>query len=372
MALDVSPVRDARGLGQFIQLAYGIYRADRCWVAPLESDLRDTLTPGRSAFWEHAGRELFLARREGRPVGRVAAIVDRNYNSWHQSAIGFFGFFESRDDPEAARALLTAAENWCRAAGIGQVYGPANPSMNDECGLLIEPFDTPPLIKMSYNPDYYPRLIEAAGYSKVKDLYAFRLDLSKPIPDKVIRVIEAHKASGELVARPFDLANIKRDLGYVKEVYNDAWSRNWDFAPMTEDEIDDLARKFRPIVRPELCPLVFWKGEVAGMAIGLPDYNEVLIRMRGRMLPFGWLHYLFGRNRIDHSRLWALGVKRRFQHLGLGSVMYHEAITGARRLGHTWGEMSWILEDNEAIIRPIRLLGGEKYKTYRIYQKTLA
>ncbi|HDQ99586.1 MAG TPA: N-acetyltransferase [candidate division WOR-3 bacterium] len=369
MALELREVRGDRDLTRFIRLPYAIYRDDPNRVAPLESDLRNTLTPGRNPFWRHAERGLYLAERDGRPVGRIAAINDRNYNACHESSIGFFGFFECVDDEEVARALFAAAENWCREAGLTRLYGPANPSMNDECGLLIEPFDRPPVIKTSYNPPYYPALVEAAGYVKVKDLYAFRLDLTKEIPKKVIRVITARKASGDLAVRPVDLANIKRDLGYIKEVYNDAWSRNWDFAPMTEEEIDDLARQLRPIVEPTLCPMVFWKGDAAGIAVGLPDYNQVLIKLRGRLFPFGWLRLLLGRRRVDHSRLWALGVKRRYQHLGLGAVMYYEAITAARRLGHTWGEMSWILEDNESIIRPIRLLGGERYKTYRIYRR---
>jgi GNAT superfamily N-acetyltransferase len=369
MALDVRAARGGRDLDRFVALPRDIYRGDSNWVAPLERDLKNALTPGMNPFWSHSDRQLFLAERNGRVIGRIAAINDHNYNTYHRSNTGFFGFFECADDIEAARALLGAAENWCRDSGLNRLYGPANPSMNDECGLLVGPFDSPPVIKMSYNPRWYAGLLEAAGCIKVKDLYAFRLDLAKEIPPKVMRVIEAHRASGALVVRPADLRNLKRDLGYIKEVYNDAWSRNWDFAPMTEEEIDDLARQLRPIVEPVLCPMVFWKGDIAGIAVGLPDYNQVLIKMRGRMLPFGWFHFLFGRRRIDHSRLWALGVKRKYQHLGLGAVMYYEAISGARRLGHTWGEMSWILEDNESIIRPIRLLGGEIYKTYRIYQK---
>lgn len=372
MALEVRAVRDRRALKRFIALAHDIYVGDPNWVAPLNRELADTLTPGRNPFWRHADRELFLAERNGRAVGRIAAINDRNYNEYHSSSIGFFGFYESVNDPEVTAALLGATEGWCREAGLARLFGPANPSMNDECGLLVDAFRQPPMIKTCYNPPWYAGLIEQAGYAKVKDLYGFRLDLARNLPEKITRVIEAHKASGDLVTRPVDLRQMARDLGYATEVYNDAWSRNWDFAPMTPAEIDELARQLKPVIVPELCPLVFYKGEIAAMAIGLPDYNQVLIRLRGRMFPFGWLRFLLGRRHINRGRLWALGVKRRFQHLGLGAVMYHEAFAGARRLGYRWGELSWILEDNEAIIRPIRLLGGERYKTWRIYEKPLA
>jgi len=303
--------------------------------------------------------------------GRIAAIIDNNYNAARRSRIGFFGFFESVDDRDVAGALFEAAAAYCREQGMTAVYGPANPSLSDEAGLLVDAFNLPPMIKMSYNPRYYADLVAASGFTPVKDLHAYAIDLTVDLPEKLHRVMAKLKQKRGLVIRPADLSRLPEELAVVKEVYNDAWSDNWDFAPMSEDEIDGLARQLRPLIKPELCPLVFYDGEPAGISIGLPDYNQVLWRMNGRMLPFGWLKFLLHRNRITQGRLWALGIKRKFRNLGYDALLYYESFMGGRRLGYTWGEVSWILEDNEAIIRPIRLLGGRRYKTYRIYQRPL-
>lgn len=366
-----TPVHSSTDLKRFIGLPYTLHRDDPNWVPPLRSDARATLTPGRNPFWNHAQRELFLAEHDGRVVGRVAAIVDRNHNDYRKSKTGFFGFFESIDDPDVAAALIEAAASYCRELGMTELYGPANPSLNDEAGLLIGPFDSSPMIKMSYNPEYYIRLLEQQGFVKVKDLYAFIIDINQQLPDKLIRVMESLKQRKGLEVRQADLRNLPRELAIIKEIYNDAWANNWDFAPMTEEELDEMARQLRPILKPELCLLVFRNGEPAAMSIGLPDYNQVLKRMGGRMLPFGWLKFLLGRRRINQTRLWALGVKRKFHNLGYDALLYYQSFVGGRKLGFDWGEVSWILEDNEAIIRPIRMLGGEIYKTYRVYQRSL-
>uniref|UniRef100_A0A7C4GFC3 N-acetyltransferase n=1 Tax=candidate division WOR-3 bacterium TaxID=2052148 RepID=A0A7C4GFC3_UNCW3 len=358
-------------LQAFLRLPAQIYRADPHWVPPLSADLTRALTPGRHPFWNHAERALFLADAGGRPAGRIAAIIDRNYNEYHHSRIGFFGYFESTDDPDVARALLDAAADYCRVRGMELLFGPANPSLNDEAGMLIGPFDGPPVIKMSYNPSYYPRLAEAAGLAKVKDLYAYIVRTDQPIPDKVQRVMEKLKSRPGLVVRPLNLADLSGDLRCIKEVYNDAWSQNWDFAPMTDDEIDNLARELRPIVVPELCPLLFLDGQPVGMCIGLPDYNQILIRLGGRLFPFGWLKFLLSRRRITRGRVWALGLRRGFHHQGFDSLLYYEVFAAARKLGYREGEVSWILEDNIHIIRPILTWGGRLYRTYRVYQRPL-
>lgn len=365
--LTVRAVESRRDLERFIRFAYRVYRDDPNWVAPLLGDLRHALTPGRHPFWSHAERALFLAERDGRVVGRVAAIDDRNYNAFHDSSIGFFGFFETENDQEVVDALFDAVYGFCREHGLATVYGPANPSMNDESGMLLGPHDMPPYVKMSYNPPWYPALVEAAGFTKVKDQLAF-VARDQPMPAKIERVVRMYRDQPGIEMRRVDMAHLERDLGYVKEIYNDAWSRNWDFAPMTDEEIDELARQVKPILKPELCPIVFYRGEPAGIAVGLPDYNQALIGLRGHLYPFGWLKFLLARRRIDRARVWALGIRRKFHGLGLGSLLYHQSVVGARQLGYREAEMSWILEDNEAMIRPLMLFDARVHKTYRVYQ----
>jgi hypothetical protein len=364
-------VETARDLDRFVRLPFTIYQDDPNWVPPLIGDVKRTLTPGKNPFWSHAERRLFLAERNGQPVGRICATIDRNYNQYHRSAIGFFGFFECENRPETAQALFTAARDYLCRAGMKLIYGPANPGLNDEAGLLVQPFDGMPYIKMSYNPAYYPELIEGCGFTKVKDLYAYAVPLDQPIPEKLQRVLSVLKTKPGLTVRPVNLKDLKTDLKHIKEIYNDSWSQNWDFAPMTDEEIDDLARQLKPIIQPVICPLVFYQGEPAGMCIALPDYNQVLKRLNGRLLPFGWLKFLRYKNRITRARLWALGVKRKFHHLGFDSLLYYESFIGAKKLGYTEGEVSWILEDNLAIIRPILMWGGRLYRTYRVYQQAL-
>lgn len=370
--LTVREVNTPSDLERFILLPFSLYEEHPNWVPPLLSDVRNTLTPGRNPFWNHAERKLFLAELNGIPVGRIAAIIDHNYNQYHQTTVGFFGFFETVDEPEVATVLLESVCAFCRERGLTLIYGPANPSLNDEAGLLVDGFNSPPMIKLAYNPEYYATLLEQAGFSKAKDLYAFLMEIDRPVPEKLQRVMERLKSKPELEVRPVNLSRLEQDLAFIREVYNDAWSQNWDFAPMTEEEISCLARQLRPIIVPGLCPLVFYKGEVAGMCIGLPDYNQILWHLKGRMFPFGWLKFITMRRRITQGRLWALGVKRKFHNLGFDSLLYYEAFTTGRKLGYTRGELSWILEDNYDIIRPVEMWGGRVYKTYRIYQKSLA
>jgi GNAT superfamily N-acetyltransferase len=364
----VRRVESARDLDQFVKLPFRLYRGDPNWVPPLIGDAKRTLTPGQNPFWNHADRELYLAVRDGKVVGRVAAILDRSYNECHDTHVACFGFFELEDDIEVAKALFAAVKAFARSRGAGTVYGPANPSLNDEVALLIDPFDSPPMVKMSYNPPYYVQLIEKSGFTKVKDFYAYSIQTDAPIPEKLQRVMAKLKEKPGLVVRPADLTRVEAELALIKEVYNDAWSSNWDHVPMTDGEIADLARQLRPLIRPEICPFVFYKGEVAGMCVALPDYNQVLKKMNGRLFPFGWFTFLTQRGKINQARLWALGVKRKFHNLGYDSLLYYESFMGARKLGYKWGEVSMILEDNVSIIRPIQMWGGKLYKTFRVYQ----
>jgi hypothetical protein len=366
--ITIRKVESAADLDRFVKFPFRLYRSDPNWVPPLIGDAKRTLTPGRNPFWDHAQRELYLAVRDYEVVGRVAAIYDPDYNRLRDSRVAYFGFFEVEDDIAVAQALFAAAKAFARSRGADTVYGPANPSLNDEVALLIGPFDSPPMVKMSYNPPYYRQLIEESGFTKVKDFHAYAIRTDAPVPEKLQRVMAKLREKPELTVRPADLDHAEREIGLIREVYNDAWSDNWDHVPMTEDEIADLARQLKPLVRPETCPFVFYKGEIAGVCVTLPDYNQVLRKMNGRLFPFGWFTFLARRGRIDQARLWALGVKRKFHNLGFDSLLYYESFMGARRLGYKWGEVSMILEDNVSIIRPILMWGGKLYKTFRVYQ----
>ncbi|MBM3332559.1 hypothetical protein FJY68_12060 [candidate division WOR-3 bacterium] len=365
----VQPVGSGADLDRFVKLPFRLYRNDPNWVPPLISDTKRTLTPGRNPFWNHAERDLFLAMRDGTVVGRIAAIVDRNHNDYHRSKLAFFGHFEAEDDQEVAGALFAAVDDFARARGLTDVYGPANPSLNDEVAMLIEPFDSPPMVKSSYNPAYYPRLVEAAGFTKVKDFYAFSMETDQPIPEKYERIVKALRARPEIEIRHPDLKNFKPALDLVKQVYNDAWSKNWDFSPMSDEEMEDLARQLKPLLVPDFISMVMYNGEIAAMSIGLPDYNQVLKKMNGRLFPFGWLTFLTGRRHINQGRLWTLGVMHKFRHQGFDALLYYDSLLAARKHGYKRGELSMILEDNLPIIRPITNLGARICKTYRVFQR---
>jgi GNAT superfamily N-acetyltransferase len=235
--------------------------------------------------------------------------------------------------------------------------------------MLIDPFDSPPMIKASYNPAYYPKLVEKAGFTKVKDFYAYVMETDTPIPEKYERVVKALRSRPEIRVVHPDMRNIRPAVELLKQVYNNAWSKNWDFEPMTDDEMDELVRQLKPLIVPDLISMVMFNGEIAAMSIGLPDYNQVLRKMNGRLFPFGWLTFLTQRRRIDQGRLWTLGVVEKYRHQGFDALLYYDTIMAARRLGYRRGEMSMVLEDNVPIIRPILNLGGRIYKTYRVYQR---
>lgn len=364
----IEKVISKRDLNDFVRLPWKIYKDDPNWVPPLISDVKETLDDKKNPFFSHAQRELYLAYRGNELVGRVAAIVDHNYCNYHNKKIGFFGFFEVIDDYSVAEALLIKATEFLKSKKMTEMYGPANPSLNDETGFLLEGFDSPPMIKMSYNPQYYLEFMERFGMQKVKDLYAYLTDLQKDPPKKLVRVVEALKKKGNIKVRPIDVKNLKSDLVKIKEIYNNAWSKNWDFAPMTDLEIDDLARKLKLLIVPEIIPIVEVNGEAAGMSIGLPDYNQVLKRMNGKLCPFGFVKFLKYKNKITSIRLWALGIKDKFRNTGIDALLYYETFIGSRKKGYKLGEVSWILEDNVSIIRPILLWDAKLYKKYRIYK----
>ncbi len=368
--MDVVSVVSAKDLARFIRLPHQIYRDDPNWVAPLTSDERVRLTPGKNPYFEHAEAAYFLARENGRDVGRIAASVDRNHEGFHAERQAAFGFFEA-ESAEAAGALLGAAERWGRERGARVLRGPMNFTTNDDCGLLIRGFEEPPTLLMPYNPPSYPAWVESAGLEKAKDLYAFKVPIPEAPAEQIARVAAKVRDRFRVRVRTIDMKRFDEELGRVKEIYNSAWERNWGFVPMTDAEIDHMAKQLKPAIVPELALFAEINGEPVGFSLALPDVNVALKPLHGRLFPFGIVRLLLALPKIRTLRLMALGVKAGFRRRGIDAALVHQTSLTTRARGYSWCEVGWTLEDNDLINRLIGAVGGRHYKTYRIYERKL-
>jgi GNAT superfamily N-acetyltransferase len=366
----IQAVGSRADLKRFIKYPFARYRHDPHWVPPLLVSEREQFDPGKNPFYEHARLNLFLAERDGKTVGRIAAIDDDNHNQTHDDNLLFFGFFEAEDE-EAGKVLLARVEERAQKLGREVIRGPANPSMNHSAGLLIDAFDSDPFVMMPYNPPEYPRYVEAFGYGKAKDLYAWIFDRGWEVK-KIGRLAERiRKRHSDLVIRPVDMKRWDEELERFRDLYNRSWERNWGFVRYTDAEFDHLAKEFKMILDPELVALAEVGGELAGITVLLPDANQVFKRMRGRLLPFG-IFYFLGRNRIiDQLRLPILGVAPEYRDRGFELAMIHELYERVLARGYQRCEASWTLEDNRAMNHVIEAGGAKHYKTYRVYQKEL-
>ncbi|MQA28634.1 MAG: N-acetyltransferase [Luteitalea sp.] len=362
------PVTTRARMRAFVDLPYRLHREEAHWIPPLRRDERRRLSPAHNPFWNHARADLWLARAGGRVTGRIAAIEDRLYNERQGESITWFGFFEAEDRATAA-ALLTAVEQRAREWNSRVVRGPVNPSLHDSAGLLVDGFDTDPYILMPYNPPTYPSFVEEAGYRKVKDLLAWAMDLSKPAPERVTRLASRVVRRNGLKVRTVDLGAFDRDLAILHQIYRAAWDDNWGFVPPTDAEIQRLAADLRPILDPELVLFVELAGRPVACSVALPDMNQVLKLMNGRLLPFAIVHFLRRRRIIDQTRLLMLGVLPDVRRLGLYPLLMAESHRRAIERGYRRGESSWTLEDNAAVNAGIEALGGRRSKTYRLYEK---
>jgi GNAT superfamily N-acetyltransferase len=375
--VEITAVVSRADSSAFVELPFRLYANDPNWAPPLRSDVRWVLDPSKNPFWKHAKRKLFLARRDGKVVGRIAAIVDDEHNRVHEERIGFFGFFESEDDPEVAAALFRAAESWVRGAlpEASRLRGPVNPSLNDECGALVPVESDPglPFIMMTYNPAYYLDLFAAAGYAKVKDLVAILAPVDDRSFERLKRVtdIVRKREKGQAVVRQIRMDRFDEDLAIVKDLYNRSWEKNWGFVPMTSEEIDAMARKLKPILYPPYILFAEMKGVPVAFHLALPDFNQVLAKMRGSLFPFGWLTFLLEKGKIDRCRTMALGVLPEYRRKGVDALLYYEAMKEGIRIGHKVVEFSWMLEDNLDILRPLEVFGGRVYRRYRLVEKRL-
>lgn len=359
---------------EFLRVATALYHADPHWVAPLESEVHRVLAP-TNPFFQHAAMQLWVARRGGRTVGRIAALVDETHHAVHGERVAHFGFFESVDDPAVGGALFEAAFVWTRTHGLTRILGPMNPSINDECGLLVDGFDSPPVLMTTYSPPHHARLVEAAGFRKAKDLFAFHIDLAGAPQARLERLAAGFdRRQPELTIRQVTQRSLAADVPKLKRVYNEAWERNWGAIPLTDGEINLLVERLKPLLLDGLVWLAETQDEVAGFLLALPDANEFLQPMRGRLLSpglFRALPYLLGWKRPRQFRLIALGVRAPFRQRGIEAAMFARTLRAAMQLGFQGCEASWVLEDNQPVQRLLEAFSARRYKTYRLYERSL-
>jgi GNAT superfamily N-acetyltransferase len=373
----IRPVRSRRDLKRFVKVPFRLHRDHPQWVPPLIFERMEFLNRKKNPYFEHAEAEYFIAERDGEPAGRITAQVDRRWDEFQGGSDAMFGFFESEDDPETARALLDAATEWAGARGRSRILGPMDFTTNDEVGILIEGYELRPMILEPWHPPHYRALIEGHGFEKAMDVQMWELNLGE-LKDGERFDPSIHEAAKkglreEGVAirnmRKRDMAN---EVRRFMEVYNEAWGDNWGFVPITDAEVEFQAKNLKPVLDEDWAYVAEKDGEAVGAALTLPDINQVMAKMGGRLLPFGWLKFLLGRRRIDRLRVFALGVKHDYRHSGVAAGLYLRHLeTSYAPDAIKGGEMGWILETNEPMNRAMEGMGGRVVKKYRIFEKAL-
>ncbi len=373
--LRIEPVATEAQLKQFINLPWKLYQSDPNWVPPLRLELKERLSPKKNPFFKHARWQAWIAWRDEHPVGRISAQIDELFQQHHPEPVGYFGMPEAEDDPEILAALLSTAEDWLRQQGIGIVRGPFNLSINEECGLLIEGFDTPPSIMMGHARSYYGQHIETAGYSKVQDLLAYTIAPDFEAPRIMTKLAE--QAAKGVTIRPLRRKAMAEELEILRDLFNDAWSQNWGFVPFTKAEFKAVGKMLTMLVDDDFIQIAEIDQRPVAMITAFPNINEVIKDLNGRLLPFGWLKLLW-RLKVRYpksARVALMGVRQEFQHTKLGPALAFLVVDAVRkgliRRGIREVEMSWILEQNKGMRNIIETVGGKVYKRYRIYEKRL-
>lgn len=369
--LETRTVRGSKDFKSFIDYAYTRNANDPHWVPPLRIGERDRLDPKKNPFFANAEVALFLAVRDGGVAGRIAAIDDRRHNDTHRDNACMFGFFEA-EDGDAARALLLAVETWARRRGRALVRGPINPSLNDSCGLLIDGFDTDPMLLMPHNPPEYAGFIESAGYRKIKDLFAWIYDLERPVPPVITRLAERRRERLRMVVRPIKMDEFTREADRLRELYASAWERNWGFVAPTVEEFRHIASEMKPIFESRFAVVAEAEGRLVACAVALPDVNQALRGTNGRLFPLGLVKLLMRRRYVDQGRLLLVGIDPAYRSQGLFPLLLVELQRQVEGTQYKRVEFSWVLEDNADINQPAEAAGARRYKTYRIYQKPVA
>ncbi len=369
--IHVSPVVGIRDARRFIDYAYVRNSGDPHWIPPLRLAERERLSPKHNPFFAHADVELLLARREDRIVGRIAAIDDRLHNETHGENIAMFGFFEA-EDPPAGQALLAAVESWATGRGRAHVRGPINLSLNESAGLLVEGFDSDPMVMMPHNPPAYGEYIESAGYRKVKDLFAWLYSIDAEVPPAVAKLASRVRNREGILVRPLQLPEFEREVERLREIYCGAWEQNWGFVAPTPEEFRRLAKELKQIFDPRCAVCAEVEGRPVACAVAIPDVNQALKGTNGRLFPLGLIRLLGRKRIIDQARLLLFGVLAKYRRLGLYPLLLFELHRQMKGSRYRRVEFSWVLEDNRDINQPAEMAGARRYKTYRIYQKALA
>jgi GNAT superfamily N-acetyltransferase len=377
-SLELHPVETTRELRRFVDVPWQLHAASpgTRWVPPLRVTVRDALDERRNPFYANAARRCWIARRGGRPVGRIAAIENRAHNAFHGDRTGFFGFFEVADDGEAAAALLDAAGEWLAARGLAAMRGPVSPSTNHECGVLVAGYEHHPVLLTAWNPPYYDALLAACGMRGVKDLLGWHVPVGEPgfaLPPRYAEQAEQARAIDRLTFRDVDLKHFAREVDVLWDVYNAAWEPNWGFVPMTRPEFEHLARELKQLVDTRFAFAAEVDGRPAGFALGLFDYNVLFKRIgTGRLLPTGLFTLLLGARRLHTGRIMALGVREEYRTRRIFALFAHELVRRAQAAGVTGAEASWILEDNHRMNRPLQSIGAVPYRRWRLYERPVA
>jgi hypothetical protein len=370
--IEIVVVEGGSELKDFIDLPWNLYSEYPRWVPPLKKEVRRLLDPRRHPFWSSAERRLFLARRGSQAVGRIAGIIDRRYNEFHGEQMGIWGFFECADDPAAAAALFSAVETWARRKGMAFVRGPLNPSTNYEVGLLVEGFDYPPALMMTYNPRYYSRLVESCGFAKEKDLVAFLIDGDYRLPEWMDSLAGRIARKKGIHIRPFRPKDEDAEFDRIKEIYNDSWSANWGFVPLSDGEVRDIQKSVMTFADPDLAFFIYYGDEPAAVCIIFPDINPLLKRLNGRIGLPGLLKVLLYRREITGLRCLMFGIKDKYRQLGIPMLAFHHIFEVVRQKDKYRSlEMGWTLEDNDAVNTLAVEAGARPYKRYRIFRKSL-
>jgi hypothetical protein len=358
----------------FIDFPHELYKDDPFYVPEIYLAMKEHLDPAKNPFFKHSEAHLYLAYDDKKVVGRIAVILNNNYNKYHECNVSFFGFFDCINDAKVSYTLLSKAEEFSREKGTNQLLGPTNFSTNDTAGLLIEGFDSPPVIQMTYNFPYYRDLVENFGFVKDMDLFAYWIPV-ETVSQKSLNLSDRLKErllGRGITFRTINMKNFKSEIDKIKQIYRTAWEKNWGFVPPTDEEFDFLAEGLKLMVDDRFTCVCELNGKMIGFAVAMPDVNEMVINFRkGRILPFNVFKLLWGKKRTKKVRVMLLGVVEEHRKLGIEAIFYANLIGETLKTGKLGGEASWVLENNESMVRGAQNLNGQKYKTYRIYSKSI-
>ncbi len=372
--IEVVEVESSSQLRKFIKYPNVLYRGEPNYVVPLISERKEFFDRDKNPFYKSAKVKMFLAMRQGEVVGRIATCINYTHNTYHEEQVGFFGFFDCPDDYEIGSTLLKVAMIELKRAGMEKMRGPMSFSTNQECGFLIEGFDTPPTVMMTYNKPYLPKIAEKFGLKKVMDLVALRISKEHPISERIQKVVDKMAERSKVKLRTLRMSEFDKEIDRINKVYNDAWQHNWGFVPLNREEFEYTAKNLRQIVDPDLVFIAEHEGTPVAFSLALPDINQALIHLNGRLFPTGLLKLLWHskiRNKIDCVRMITFGIVPRFQKRGIDMAMYVASYKRGVKKGYKWAEISWVLETNELMLKSAEQMGAIPYKKYRIVELPL-